>query len=145
MSWFSIAVTYHCELENISLRSVCTRNSSLAISVPADVFTPSGVRPSTVTLTETEMLSFLLNFHHWLHWKLSFWQLSVQPVIKISSQWWHFRFNVTDFKLMLFLSEFRLDPITETLYRRDYFVFKFLWYKFHTRLLPSKRKLCVPK
>ena len=39
------------------------------------------------------MSSFWRNFHHWLHWKLSFWQLSVQPVIKISSKWRHFRFS----------------------------------------------------
>ena len=43
--------------------------------------------------TETEMLSFWWNFHHWLHWKLSFWQLSVQPVMKISSKRRHFRFS----------------------------------------------------
>ena len=43
--------------------------------------------------TETEMSSFWRNFRHWLHWKLSFWQLSVQPVMKISSKWWHFRFS----------------------------------------------------
>ena len=35
--------------------------------------------------TETEMSSFWWNFHHWLHWKLSKWQLLVQPVMKISS------------------------------------------------------------
>ena len=40
------------------------------------------------------MSSFWWNFHHWLHWKLSFWQLSVQPVMKISSKWRHFRFSV---------------------------------------------------
>ena len=39
------------------------------------------------------MSSFWRNFHHWLHWKLSFWQLSVQPVMKISSKWRHFRFS----------------------------------------------------
>ena len=44
--------------------------------------------------TETKMSSFWWNFHHWLHWKLSFWQLSVQPVMKISSKWRHFRFSV---------------------------------------------------
>ena len=32
--------------------------------------------------TETKMSSFWWNFHHWLHWKLSVWQLSVQPVMK---------------------------------------------------------------
>ena len=45
------------------------------------------------TITETKMSSFWLNFHHWLHWKLSFWQLPVQPVIKISSKWRHFCFS----------------------------------------------------
>ena len=44
--------------------------------------------------TETKMSSFWWNFHHWLHWKLSFWQLSVQPAMKISSKWRHFRFSV---------------------------------------------------
>ena len=40
------------------------------------------------------MSSFWRNFNHWLHWKLSFWQLPVQPVMKISSKWRHFRFSV---------------------------------------------------
>ena len=39
------------------------------------------------------MSSFWWNFHHWLHWKLSKWQLPVQPVMKISSKWRHFRFS----------------------------------------------------
>ena len=43
--------------------------------------------------TETEMSSFWWNFHHWLHWKLSFWQLQVQPLMKILPKWWHFRFS----------------------------------------------------
>ena len=46
------------------------------------------------SFTETEMLLFWWHFHHWLHWKLSFWQLPVQPVMKISSKWQHFRFSV---------------------------------------------------
>ena len=42
----------------------------------------------------TEMkMSFWRNFHQWLPWKLSFWQLSVQSLTKISSKWWHFRFR----------------------------------------------------
>ena len=45
------------------------------------------------TNTETQMSSFWRNFHHWLHRKLSKWQLSVQSVIKISSKWQHFRFS----------------------------------------------------
>ena len=47
-------------------------------------------------ITETKMSSFWRNFNHWLHWKLSFWQLPVQPVTKISSKWRHFRFSVFD-------------------------------------------------
>ena len=43
--------------------------------------------------TETKMSSFWWNFHHWLHWKLSKWQLPVQPMMKISSKWRHFRFS----------------------------------------------------
>ena len=46
-----------------------------------------------ITTTETKMSSFWRNFNHWLHWKLSFWQLPVQPVMKISSKWRHFRFS----------------------------------------------------
>ena len=44
-------------------------------------------------ITETKMSSFWWNLHHWLHRKLSKWQLSVQPVMKLSSKWWHFRFS----------------------------------------------------
>ena len=59
-------------------------------------YTPSaGLKsPPLMAFTETEMLSFWWNFHHWLHWKLSKWQLPVQPVMKISSKWRHFRFSV---------------------------------------------------
>ena len=51
------------------------------------------INANTQHITETKMSSFWWNFHHWLHWKLSFWQLSVQPVMKISSKWRHFRFS----------------------------------------------------
>ena len=40
--------------------------------------------------TETEISPFWRNFRHWLHRKLSFWQLSMQSVTEISSKWWHF-------------------------------------------------------
>ena len=53
----------------------------------------SPVLSMVVSLTETKMSSFWRNFNHLLHWKLSFWQLSVQPVMKISSKWRHFRFS----------------------------------------------------
>ena len=48
----------------------------------------------TIIYTETKMSSSWRNFHHWLHWKLSFWQLPVQSVMKISSKWQHFCFSV---------------------------------------------------
>ena len=34
------------------------------------------------------MMLLWWNFNHWLHWKLSKWQLPVQPGIKISSKWY---------------------------------------------------------
>ena len=42
--------------------------------------------------TETEILSFWRQFHHWLYRKLSKWQLSLQAVTKISLKCWNFRF-----------------------------------------------------
>ena len=45
------------------------------------------------TFTEMKM-SFWCNFCHWLHWKLSKWQLSVHPVTKLSSKWRHFHSSV---------------------------------------------------
>ena len=40
-----------------------------------------------------ENVLILTYFHHWLHWKLSFWQLTVQPMVNVSSKWRHFRFS----------------------------------------------------
>ena len=40
--------------------------------------------------TETEIFSFWWNFDHWLHCKLSFWQLSMQPSVQISLKWRYF-------------------------------------------------------
>ena len=42
-----------------------------------------------------KMSSFWRNFHHWLHWKLSLWQLPVQPMMNISSKWRLFCFSET--------------------------------------------------
>ena len=47
-----------------------------------------------VFILTTFLSPFWWNFHHWLHWKLSFWQLPVQPVMKILSKWQHFCFSV---------------------------------------------------
>ena len=72
---------------------------------------------TSVTSTETKMSSFWRNFNHWLHWKLSFWQLPVQPVMKISSKWRHFRFSVPHWFLFLysqvntFVQVFHLIPL----------------------------------
>ena len=49
-----------------------------------------GYRSLCYTYSETKLLSFWWNFHHWLHWKLSIWLLPVEPVMKFSCQWWHF-------------------------------------------------------
>ena len=57
-------------------------------------------------ITETEMLLFWWNFHRWLHWKLSKWQLRqlpVQPLMKISSKWRHFRFNAEPMLTLRFI------------------------------------------
>ena len=56
--------------------------------------TSSELAAAYLPFTETEMSSFWWNLHHWLHCKLSKWQLPMQPVIKISSKWRHFRFSV---------------------------------------------------
>ena len=46
-----------------------------------------------IICTETQNVT-IWNFLHWLPWKLSFWQLPVQPAMKISSKWQHPRFSV---------------------------------------------------
>ena len=67
--------------------------------------------------TETKMSSFWRNFHHWLHWKLSFWQLPVQPVMNISSKWRLFRFSEYHSHLLINLysthMQFRFTDNTE--------------------------------
>ena len=42
---------------------------------------------------ETKISSFWQNFHHWSHWKMSFWQLPAKPVMKLSSKWQRFSDN----------------------------------------------------
>ena len=42
----------------------------------------------------TVAMSFWWNIRHWLHRKLSFWQLPMQPVMKNLSIWSNFRFGV---------------------------------------------------
>ena len=77
------------------LLSQCTRRQYQGVTTHTcnTVLKRGIVNPMLLTLTETKMSSFWWNFHHWLHRKLSFWQLLVQPVMKISSKWRHFRFS----------------------------------------------------
>ena len=118
-TWIAIAWKCLCQLTQnfTTTRGNCAQTSTLwlyyhhYISVSGKcllvtihwlVFNSATSRPNSVsvasalrrTFTETKMSSFWWNFHHWLHWKLSVWQLSVQPVMKISSKWRHFRFSV---------------------------------------------------
>ena len=51
-----------------------------------------GGRNTLWRVTETKISSFSRNLHHWLHRYLSFWQLPVQAVVKISSKRHHFCF-----------------------------------------------------
>ena len=51
-------------------------------------------------------MSFWRNLHHWLHRKLSKWQLHVHPVTKVSSKMTHLRFSVTDACNLSHLCEF---------------------------------------
>ena len=37
-------------------------------------------------------MSFSWNFHHWLQWMLLFWQLMVQPVLRILLKWYYSHF-----------------------------------------------------
>ena len=60
-------------------------------------------------ITETEMLSFWCNFHHWRHRKLSKWQIPVQLVMKISSAWW--RRQMETFSALLALCPWN-SPVT---------------------------------
>ena len=47
-----------------------------------------------ILIVETERWSCWRICYHWLHWKLSFWQLPVQPVITNASTWRLFRFSI---------------------------------------------------
>ena len=86
-------------------------------------------------ITETKMSSFWRNFHHWLHWKLSFWQLPVQPVMNISSKWRLFRFSD------------RLSPVRrQALTRTSFFWFHWFflpWYCYLSILLIQQLELIM--
>ena len=69
----------------------------LELMVKGDLWISPGMLRNWISaFTETDMLSFWRNLHHWLHkkllkWQLSKWQLQVQPVMKILLKWlFHF-------------------------------------------------------
>ena len=62
-----------------------------------------------------EMLSFWLNFHPCLHWKLSFWQLwMVVFQMKVSTKQWHLCFSVGSKAMMLEVPWFFFFIISKT-------------------------------
>ena len=73
-------------------RTICVLTQVRALTRAISGYhTVSAIRhgSGSSSYTKTKMSSFWRNFNHWLHWKLSFWQLPVQPVMKISSKWRH--------------------------------------------------------
>ena len=59
----------------------------------ATVILIENINPNILNNTGTEMLLFWLTFHHRLHRKLSFWQLSVESMTNIISKWLYIRFS----------------------------------------------------
>ena len=89
LSWY---LAFMCLIRPQSVQSMI-KNTNDPHYWPLLLGESTGDRWIPLASTETEMLSFWRNFHHWLHWKLSIWQLPVQPVVKVSSKWQHFRFS----------------------------------------------------
>ena len=50
------------------------------------------------------------NFHYWLHWKLSKWQLSMQPVMKMSSKWHLFQCMIEEILRCFQCLDIKLAP-----------------------------------
>ena len=72
-------------------------------------------RPLTPTfIAEMEMMSFWRNFRHWLHCKLSFWQLPVQPVNFVKMTICSFQYDC-DVKQRT-RTNFELDSIVTSFY-----------------------------
>ena len=72
---------------------ICINNPSLSVQIWSPSLKIHGLNSFEI-YTETKMTSFCWKVHHWLHWKLSFWQLPVQPKMEVSSKWRHFRMGV---------------------------------------------------
>ena len=71
-------------------------NNHLIITNLGKVWHKNLLKSHYTKYTEIKMSPFWWNLYHWLHLKLSIWQLQpkLQPVIKISSKWQYFHFNV---------------------------------------------------
>ena len=73
--------------------------------------------PIAVSSIETKMLSFWRNFCDWVHWELSFWQLSAVLVMRISSKWRHrsLRFSVAAFCSVIRVQQNRCEYTTNSI------------------------------
>ena len=80
LSWY---LAFMCLIRPQSVQSMI-KNTNDPHYWPLLLGESTGDRWIPPASTETEMLSFWRNCHHWLHWKLSIWQLPVQPVVKVS-------------------------------------------------------------
>ena len=49
---------------------------------------------SIISFTEMEMSLFWWDFHHWMLWKVMFWQLCMLAMMKMSATQQYFRFSV---------------------------------------------------
>ena len=106
------------------------------------------------------MPSFWINFHHWLHRKLSFWQLPVQAVMKIYScfptcslellcdmyLWWNIwhhcvlgprKLNILHFPGTLGVSCWQMECSGSFRWLPDVSVGKAFWDPFHKGLMSS--------
>ena len=84
---------YHNTLRNVAL-SHLSWDCVIDFVISVCVWHTTNVNILSIgSNTKMEKSSFWWNFRHWLHRKLSKWQLPVQPVMKISWKWWHFYFS----------------------------------------------------
>ena len=78
--------------------------------------------PHALYTSETAVQFFWRNYHHWLHWKLSKWQLLVQPLMKMSSRWQHFHFSVFHYAHRSVDSGINIGFIVRILYFQQYVI-----------------------
>ena len=87
-SQYSWGISSHCQWQGIETQLV-----AIWIKLQNKILTHLKMSCTVSGNTEVEMTSFWWNIYHWLHQKLSKWQLLLQPMVKILSKWWHFYFS----------------------------------------------------